>query len=119
MQLLLSGTILAVVASFYILLTSLKIIPIAVAIFFAVIAFDFSFAIYFLFKKVSYSYVQSESLLQKVKKADEFKSKRVAAFVKSCSPLKLAMGDGNFFDETTSLVMWQFCIDQLITLLLI
>jgi hypothetical protein len=38
-------------------------------------------------------------------------------FLRSCSPLKLSMGDGTFFDRLTSLVIWEVCVGLLVNLL--
>lgn len=118
MQILVGGIILAVITSYFILLTSLDKVPGPVAIFFALMAFDFTFVIHFLFKKVSIPCVESGELLEKLK-SNERKSKWFTAFVRSCSPIKLSLGDGGFFDRLTSLVIWKFCMDQLITILLL
>lgn len=118
MQFFLGGLVLAVVSALYIFLTSLKKIPIFVAIFFTMIAFDYLFVIHYLFKKVSIPFVQSNEFLKRFKNR-KVKSKWCTVFVKSCSPIKLGMGDGNFFDRLTSLVTWQFCVDKLVTPLFI
>ncbi|OXA54630.1 hypothetical protein Fcan01_11367 [Folsomia candida] len=66
---------------------------------------------------------QSKSYLASVKFFENMKSLRsrnpwFKKFLTSCPPLKVGMGDGKFFDGLSAFVIWQFCVDRLINLLL-
>ncbi|OXA42579.1 hypothetical protein Fcan01_22435 [Folsomia candida] len=93
-----------------------NIIPVPVLIFFLAIAVDFWIIIHAVFKVLSYPYVESLEFIHLVNKGKC--SKWEGRFIKSCPPSKLSLGDGGFFDTLTSLVIWQKCIDFLITFLL-
>jgi hypothetical protein len=119
MQLFLTGVSLALVSSLYICITSMRKVPVAVAGFFLALAFDFSFIVHVPFRKLSLPLTESQELMHLAKMSGR-QGKWMRAFMRSCTPIKLSLGDGgNFFDKLTSLVIWQFCVDLLITILLV
>lgn len=110
------GSTVAESIALFLLITSSNIIPVPVLIFFLAIAVDFWIIIHAVFKVLSYPYVESLEFIHLVNKGKC--SKWEGRFIKSCPPSKLSLGDGGFFDTLTSLVIWQKCIDFLITFLL-
>lgn len=74
------------------------------------------FVIHYYFKLVSYPDIKSDKLRNTWKQK---KDKWVRAYLRSCHPIKLSLGDGTFFDKMTSLKIWQFCIETLVDILLI
>lgn len=116
----LSGTIIAEVSSLYVLITSLKQLPLEVAIFYLTIAFDFGVGIHVLGTYLSIPFLEGEEFRKNVTR--EWRApptKWFSRYLKSCPAIRLSMGDGSFYDSATSLVIWQFCVDQLVSLLLI
>lgn len=112
-----AGTIVAEVASVYIVLSQSGKLPHHVIMPYLILAVDISIFIHFIFKKVSGPHIDSAELIQftKGKYARDTWGRR---FVRSCPSVKVKIADGHFFDKTTSLMIWDFCIDYVITLLL-
>ncbi|OXA39720.1 hypothetical protein Fcan01_25469 [Folsomia candida] len=117
MSLVLGGVVMAEVLSLYILITSWKPIPITVAVFFTLVAFDFSVVINYILNDLSRYFVASVGYIETVKRSAKG-TKWSNGFLKSCPPLKFPVGDGTFFDKMSSLNIWQTCINHLVTLLL-
>ncbi|XP_035710726.1 uncharacterized protein LOC118436527 [Folsomia candida] len=112
----LGGSITAEVASIYALIRSSHELPAPVFGLFCTVATTFSIFIQVGLKVVAYPNLRSNKL------RDTWKSqmnKWLKMYLRSIKPLKLSMGDGTFFDQLTSLKIWQFAIQQLITLMLI
>lgn len=119
MATLLMGTaMIAEVTILYALITSGTVIPPTVAALFAVIALDFFLIIQIVFKMLRRPYVASMVFKQKVDTLEK-RGRWFNRFMKSCSPVKVPMGDGNFFDRKSSIVIWNVCINQLVALLLL
>lgn len=109
---------LATVVSLYMVLTSLKNVPGPVAVTFIGIAFDFTFVILVVFKRVSLPYSASEEFLLKAKPFSmTVRNSWLRRYIRSCTEAKLKLGDDGYFDKLTSLVIWQLCVDNLITVL--
>lgn len=111
------GVAIAEAAALFIILTSVSRLPVPVLVLFSMVAIDFFVVIHVLFNILSYTFVSSVKFVD-LKKRGRRTSKWLRAFMKSCSPLKLSMGDGKFFDRLTSFVIWRHCVDMLITFLL-
>jgi hypothetical protein len=110
------GTMMAEIASLYVLITSSHQLPLPAALFFLVVAIDFAIFIHVIFKSLCRPYLASVAFLKHVGKLGK-RDKYLVRFLRSCSPLKLSMGDGTFFDRLTSLVIWEVCVGLLVNLL--
>lgn len=100
----------------YILMKSGELIPLPIFVLLSIAAIDYLIVILGIFKIGSNPYVKSMRFIQ-LTKTNKL-SKYEVAFIKSCPPSKLSLGDGRFFDRLTSFVIWQKCIDWIITFLL-
>lgn len=116
MALLVCGIILAEVTCLYMTLTSRDVLSPPGFFMFALIGNNMVFVIHYYFKLVSYPDIKSDKLRNTWKQK---KDKWVRAYLRSCHPIKLSLGDGTFFDKMTSLKIWQFCIETLVDILLI
>ncbi|OXA47931.1 hypothetical protein Fcan01_17212 [Folsomia candida] len=112
------GTMMAKITITYILISSFKMLPKLVAVFFLVLVFDFFVCLHILAYSISRPYVASLHYLANVKQRLTKLDKWVVRFLKSCIPLKFPLGDGNFFGKTTGLVITDVCVAQVVTLLL-
>lgn len=114
-------TIIAEIASVYVLITSIKEVPLNMAVFFSMIAFDTALVIHLVIKFMSLPYTESKKALLNIglKTSKNPSSKWFVRYVKSCARIKLFMFDGNFYDKATSIIVWQFCVETLVSLLLI
>jgi hypothetical protein len=110
------GIMLALITGMYMILTSLDKVPLHVAILFTVIAFEMGFFVHYVFKKAAEPFSKSLEIQARTK---GIRDAYVRRFRASCQPIKFGLGDGGFFDDTTSLVVWQMCVDELITILFI
>lgn len=99
------------------IITSSSTVPLPVLILFSIVAADLCIVIHAVFKILSYPHVKSLEFIEFVKTRSY--SKWEHRFILSCPPSKLSLGDGGFFDKLTSFVIWQKCIDFLITFLLL
>ncbi|XP_035716515.1 uncharacterized protein LOC118439372 [Folsomia candida] len=112
------GIIVGETASLYVLLTSTKILPLPVLAFFVIVAVDLFVVIHVIFHSLSDLFEVSVGFLDEMKLYHKFGNRKwFKKFLKSCPPLKLTIGDGQYFDRMTALGIWQYCVDQLITLL--
>lgn len=112
--------IFAEIASLYIMITSVNHLPITVFAFFFMVANEVSTVIHVVFKSLSTPYTKSTQFVNEVLRRDKREiSKWTNKFLKSCSPCKILMGDGSHFNSISSLIIWQFCVEMLITLLLL
>ncbi|OXA46206.1 hypothetical protein Fcan01_19286 [Folsomia candida] len=116
MPLAIGGVIAADTVSHYILITSYDKIPLSILFLFVIIALDCVILIHVMFNMLGKPYTTSCDFIEFMKSRNG--PKWVKRFMRSCHPSKLTMGDGTFFDRSTSLVIWQKGIDYLITLLL-
>lgn len=111
------GVILAESVALYVLFNSFaKIIPRVVILIFLIVAMDMFIVILTLFKVLARPLATSCALLRTVKNVKM--SKYMRTFVRSCPPSKLRNGNGKYLDKMSSLIVWQTCVDLLITLLL-
>lgn len=102
----------------YILITSADIqIPIPVLFLFFLVATGLFILSVCHMKVIAKPFIKSVKFLDSLKALKL--SKWTKRFAKFCSPSKLTLGDGKFFDKSTSLVIWKKAVDLLITLLLI
>lgn len=101
----------------FLIITSSRIVPLPVLTLFCLVVVDFGIVIQAVFKILSYPYVKSVEFIGLVEMARYSKSEH--RFIQSCPPFKLSLGDGGFFDKLTAFVIWQKCIDLLITFLLL
>ncbi|OXA44836.1 hypothetical protein Fcan01_20942 [Folsomia candida] len=104
--------------SLYVIIASLENISFGVASFFFLIGLDFFLIIHVTLHSQSKPYVVSVKFFENMKTL-RLKSAWFKKFLKSCPPLKVGMGEGKFFDELTSFIIWQFCVDRLINMLLL
>ncbi|OXA49295.1 hypothetical protein Fcan01_15678 [Folsomia candida] len=100
----------------YIVIASRSVVPLPLLLLFAAVAVSMFFVIVRLFKMMSNPFIKSVELLNSLKRMNE--SKQIKRCVQSFREAKLTLGDGKFFDTSTSLVIWAKCIDLLITFLL-
>ncbi|OXA38643.1 hypothetical protein Fcan01_26586 [Folsomia candida] len=112
----LGGISVAETVSLYVLVTSHDRFPIIILLMFLMVALDCFVVIHSVCKIVAKPYSKSCNFIEFMKIRNL--SKWVKYFMRSCRPSKFSMGDGTFFDRLTSFVLWQKCIDLLITLLL-
>lgn len=101
----------------YLLVTSGNIVPFPVFVLFSIAAVDYLIIMLGIFKIISNPYVKSVKFLKLlgIKKVGKWEVR----FIKSCPPSKIMLGNGKFFDQLTSIIIWQKCVDFLITLLLL
>ncbi len=120
MSWMLYGVMGAQVTTLYMVLTSLKLIPIGAGLLFIVVAIDTFIIIQVVFKILSVPYLSSVEFVTIAKTLANKRrdAKWANRFLKSCAPLKIAMGDGNFFDRLSPFVIYKVCVDQVIALLL-
>lgn len=118
MTLILSGFMTEAITSFYMVVTSLRVVPTPIALEFIILSVNSFVVIIDAFKRLSVPYLKSQEFLSK-QKVFSSKDKWFRRFLKSCQEAKLNLGENGFFDRLTSLVIWHFCIDNLITLLLV
>lgn len=103
----------------YVLTTSRTILPLPVLVLFVIGGLDFFVMIHVVFRILCWPYVSSSRLIDKVKLyARRGNPAWLKRFVRSCPRLKIQVGDGTVFDRLTSCVIWQFCVDALIDILL-
>lgn len=88
------------------------------AVFFYLMGIDFFVIIQITLNSQSKSYVASENFAKNMKRLKS-QNPWIRKFLRSCPPLKVGMGDGKFFDALTAFVIWQFCVDKLISMLLL
>ncbi len=121
MSMLLAGCMESEVTNLHMVITSLKIVPIAAGLLFTTVAIDGFIIIQVMFKMLSIPYLSSVEFVKKAKTSTSNRkdAKWAGKFLKSCAPLKIAMGDGNFFDRLSSFVIYKVCLDQVIALLLL
>lgn len=119
MQVILLGWILTEIVSFYVLLKLRTQLPFTILNFFVHAATNGFMVIQLLFSYLCAPYVESCGLIRDATSCKYRVSKCSRKFGKSCSPLKLIISDGHFFDKSTAIVIWQFCVDQLIVLICI
>lgn len=100
----------------YVLITTTPDVPLPVIILFWMVAVQMVAIIVVPFKMLANPFVRSVGLLKYLQLMTG--SAWAKRFVRSCPPSKFTLGDGNFFDRATSLVIWRKCVDVLITFLL-
>ncbi|XP_035713115.1 uncharacterized protein LOC118437830 [Folsomia candida] len=105
------------VISLYVIITSWANISLGVFAFFYLMGFDFFIMIHVTLHSQSKSYVASLKFAENMKSLQS-RNPWFRKFLKSCPPLKVGMGDGKFFDALSAFVIFQFCVDRLINLLL-
>jgi len=96
------------------------IVPLPIYFTFLIETFDGIFCVNFIYKAAE----EISELSLELK--DKWKYSSLAGnnprlnlkYVRSCRPLKLKIGSSNFFEMTTPLVAMDFCLDQLVTLLI-
>lgn len=115
-QILVGGTTLAEIFSLHILITSHHVLPSLLLLFFSVAGIYFGLMIQIIFKIISYPYVKSKRMTNSKKRC---RNRIARSYVRSCSPIKLFLGDGRFFDKLTSMEISLFTVDKLVTLLLL
>lgn len=113
------GIIIAETTSLYVLTTSSSKVTVPILEFFIMIGADFFGVIHVVYRILSLPHLSSKKLIRNAKLVQKGDSPWFTRFLKSCSPLKIGMGDGNFFDRLTPFVIWQFCVDMLVNMLLI
>jgi len=96
------------------------IVPLPIYITFLITTIDGIFCVNFIYKAAGEINELSLELKDKWKYASLSgdKPKLNLKYVRSCRPLKLKIGSSNFFEMTTPLVAMDFCLDQLVTLLI-
>lgn len=102
----------------YPLIASASVVPLPLLVLFANVSLDFFIAIVGLFKIMSFPFTKSVDLLNSLQRINIKPANWVNRYLRSCSPSKLTLGDGRFFDRSTSLLIWAQCVDLLITFLL-
>lgn len=109
------------ISSLYIIISSWSKLSANVALFFLLMVIDFFAVIQFMFHSLSYSHVASVKFVKNARRISNQIGRDTwfRKFLRSCAPLKVGMGDGKYFDELTTFVIWQFCVDRLINLLLL
>lgn len=114
-QLVVGGTILAEMFSLHVLITSSHVLPAPLILLFSIVGIYFFLTIQIIFKVLSYPYVKSKCMINSGKRCS---NKSVRVYVRSCSPIKLSLGDGGFFDKLTCCQISLYTTDKLVTLLL-
>ncbi|OXA44771.1 hypothetical protein Fcan01_20892 [Folsomia candida] len=105
------------IESLYAIIMCRDKLPLPILLLFAMALIDFFLVIHVFLRALSKPYVSSVEFVSNFNRLggmDEWRRK----FLKSCQPVKVAMGDGNYFDGLTSLVIWQFCVDTFISIVL-
>lgn len=115
MPALVGGILLCESFALYLVLTSMFVIPVPILVLSLGVAVEMSIIIG-LFRMMANPFVKSEKLLKYLQILNG--PRWVKRFVMSCPPSKMILGDGNFFDKATSLVIWRKSVDLLITFLL-
>lgn len=118
LQLTLGLTIIAEISALYVMIISSNHLTVDAAMFFVLMGVDYFIVIHVVLRALSKSYVTSVKFIQSMKRLHK-RDPWFKKFLRSCPSLKVGMGDGKFFDGLTSLVIWQFCVDRLISLLLL
>lgn len=116
MPVMVGGVMLCESFALYLVLTSTSVVPVPIFMLSLVVAIEMSIIIIGLFKMMANTFVKSENLLKFLQSMNG--PRWVSRFIRSCPPSKLILGDGNFFDRATSLVIWRKSVDLLITFLL-
>ncbi|OXA62430.1 hypothetical protein Fcan01_00971 [Folsomia candida] len=111
-------TILSEILSLYVIITSWKNLSFGVSAFFCLMGINYFLIIHVTLDSLKKSYVATVNFSKNVKSLRS-QNAWFKKFLTSCPPLKVGMGDGKFFDELTSFIIWQFCVDTLINLLLL
>lgn len=120
MPVLLMAIIIAETTALYVLTTSSSKLPVAILGCFTMIGADFVGVIHVIYRILGLPYLSSKKLIGNVKLCQKGgNSAWFKRYLKSCPPLKIGMGDGTFFDRLTPIVIWQFCVDRLISMLLV
>ncbi|OXA62690.1 uncharacterized protein LOC118433875 [Folsomia candida] len=115
MSMIIGGVMMVEITSLYLVINSIHELPTPVAMFFIILAMDFFVVIHLLFKSLCRPHLASVELVNKAKMAK--RGKWLDKYLKSCVPLELSMGGGCFFDRLSSFVIWKFCVDQVVNLL--
>ncbi|XP_035702704.1 uncharacterized protein LOC118434070 [Folsomia candida] len=115
-QVLVGGIIITETVSIYMVFRSWQILPLPALGFFGIIATSFFFTIHVYFKAISNPFVKSVEL---VRFGGQMRNKWVQAYLRSCSPIRVSLGDGSYFGKITSLKIWQYCMDRLEMILLL
>ncbi|OXA45915.1 hypothetical protein Fcan01_18990 [Folsomia candida] len=105
--------------SLYVVLSSSEKIPLPVFAIYSVGAVDTFVMIQHLFKIVSYPYTRSVDFINAARRGLKKASRWEVKYIVSCFPLKVHMGNGTFFDRSTSLVACSTALDLLVTFLLL
>ncbi|OXA45913.1 Cytochrome c biogenesis protein CcsA [Folsomia candida] len=105
--------------SLYVVLSSSEKIPLPVLAIYSVGAVDTLVMIQHLFKIVSYPYTRSVDFINAARRGLKKASRWEVKYIVSCFPLKVHMGNGTFFDRSTSLVVCNTALDLLVTFLLL
>lgn len=120
MPLLIACIITAETTSLYVLASSMHKLTIPIILFFAVGGFDYFVAIHVVFKCLSLPHQRSLKFINEMRCVMVKNGGRWGRrFMRSCPPVKVSMGDGTFFDRLTPVVIWQFCVDRVINMLLV
>lgn len=112
-----SVVIIVEIMTLHSLISSMERLPTPIATLLFVVAINLAGVIHAVFKASSYPFTKSCELIVSLKKCGG-RSKFVRKYVAACRPTKIFVSHSNFFDSTTSLHIWQFCLNQLISLLL-
>lgn len=115
MSMIIGGVMLAEITSLFLVISSIHELPLAVAMFFMALAIDFFVVIHVMFKSLCRPYLASVEFVKRAQRKRN--GKWLNKYLKSCTPLKLSMGGGCFFDRLTSFVIWKLCVDQVVNLL--
>jgi hypothetical protein len=118
------GAVISEAGSLYFIITSVNHVPFFMILLFSSQAIDFFITIHVLFKLASFPCTKSCDFLESMKRRNnsrwgKMNYKWMKRFLKSCPPSKLSMGNGQCFEQLTSFVIWDTCINILITLLLL
>ena len=107
----------------YLVISSWDQIPSLIYLVLLITSIDAGIGIQIWLKIISFSYKESQILVRNCRRIKMGKrgneNKWFKRFVKSCWPCKLMIGDGRFVDECTPLVVFDFCISSLASLLLV
>ncbi|OXA61996.1 hypothetical protein Fcan01_00121 [Folsomia candida] len=114
MSMILGWAMMAEVTTLYVFMTAQNL-PYAVVVYMGAMATNMFILIQVVFRALSVPYLTSRKF---ARCQGQPRGKWLSKFLRSCSPLKVSVGDGNFFDRLTSLVISNMCLDMLITLLL-
>ncbi|OXA63561.1 uncharacterized protein LOC118433884 [Folsomia candida] len=111
-------SIVSEILSLYVIITSWNNLSFGVSAFFCLMGMNYFLIIHITLDSLSKSYVATVKFSKHMKRLRS-RNAWVKKFLASCPPIKVGMGDGKFFDGLTSLIIWQFCVDRLINLLLL